>query len=92
MHAWKELRFTCTEIPDEAVDKVRAAGALGGAGLKAVLLPPSLSLAAMLAHVFGFAASGAACCAGAGARPGGLAGCLGAASGGGRGSGADCGA
>ena len=67
--------YTCTEIPDDAVDKVRAAGALGGGGLKAVLLPPSLSLAAMLAHVFGFAASVGACCAGAGVRLGGLAEC-----------------
>ena len=64
-----KIGWTCTEMPDEAVERVRVTGALGGCGLKAVLLPTSLSFAAMLAHVFGFEASAGACCAvpGAGA-------------------------
>ena len=61
---------------------MREAGALGG-GLKAAVLPPSLSFAAMLAHVFGFVASAGACCAGAPAGAAAAAGCE-AACGGGR--------
>ena len=62
---------------------MRETGALGG-GLKAALLPLSLSLAAMLAHVLGFGASaGACCCAGAAAGAAAAAGSA-AAFGGGR--------
>ena len=81
---------TWTETPEEAVDSGRDTGAFRGAGLNAAPAPPSLSLAAMLAHVFGFGASaeaarsgrsaGIPCCLGA------SAGCLGAAVGAGRGS------
>ncbi len=72
------------------MDKVRAMGALGGGGLKAALLPPSLSLAAMVAHVLGLAASARASCAGVWVPMVGLVGCSGAASGGGRGLKAGC--
>ena len=46
------------------MDSGRDTGAFRGAGLNAVLAPPSLSLAAMLAHVFGFGTSAEAACAG----------------------------
>ena len=79
---WQDSSHTWTEVPEEAVESVRETCALGG-GLKAALLPPSLSLAAILAHVLGFGASAGACCAGAAAGAAAAAG-SGAAFGGGR--------
>ena len=81
--------LTWTETPDEAVESGRDTGAFGGAALNAASAPPSLSLAAMLAHDLGLGACAEAACSGRCAGTsflGASAGCLGAALGAERGS------